>query len=36
MIRTYFDLFYIVSESFPRFYTACRISIEVVVLNGMH
>ena len=24
------------SDSFPRFYTACRISIELVVLNGKH
>ena len=36
VIKTYFDLFNIVFESFPRFYTACIICIEAVVLNKMH
>ena len=34
--KTYFDLFNIVLECFPRFYTACIICIEEVVLNKMH
>ena len=33
VITTYFDLFNIVLESFPKFYTACIICIEEVVLN---
>ena len=36
VIKTYFDLFNIVLESFPRFYTTYIICIEVVVLNKMH
>ena len=31
--KVYFDLFNIVLESFPRFYTACVICIEAIVLN---
>ena len=31
--KNYFDLFNIVLESFPIFYTVCIICIEVVVLN---
>ena len=33
VIKTYFYLFHIVLESFPRFYTACITCIEAVVLN---
>ena len=36
VIKTYFDLFNIVLESFPIFYTACVICIEAVVFNKMH
>ena len=36
VIKTYFDLFNMVLDSFPRFQFACRISIELVVLNGMY
>ena len=36
VIKTYFDLFNMVLDSFPRFQSACRISIEFVVLNGMY
>ena len=36
VIKTYFDLFKMVLDSFPRFHLARRISIELVVLNGMH
>ena len=36
VIKTYVDFINIVSDSFPRFYTACRISIELVILKGMH
>ena len=36
VIKTYFDLFNIMLESFPRFYTAFIICIEAVVMNKMH
>ena len=36
VIKTYFDLFNIVLESFPIFYTACIICIKAVILNKMH
>ena len=36
VIKTYFDLFNMVLDSFPKFHTACRISIKLVGLNKMH
>ena len=36
VIKTYFDLFKMVLDSFPKFHLTRRISIELVVLNGMH
>ena len=36
VIKTYFDLFNIVLESFPIFYTACIICIKAIILNKMH
>ena len=36
VINTYFDLFKMVLDCFLRFHLACRISIELVMLNGMH
>ena len=36
VIKTYFALFNMVLDSFPRFQFACRISIELVVFNEMY
>ena len=34
--KNLFDLFHMVSDSFPRCHTACRISIKLVMINGKH
>ena len=36
VIKTYLYLFNMVLDSSPIIHTACRISIELVVLKGMH